>query len=211
MWIVAGYDGQLRFQDKFNLSPKIHYEFLGSAPEYKSDCKKQIKLGIKDAFVCTHAENVVYNILKDKTGKTTVFERYNFNKKKISEVMFRFSLNVVDNNFSPVLKIHEESSTLYLNAGRVDLPLNSSQWRQPKSTLWNNQEAIKKVIEYLYTLVPKGVLIENLYLSKGIILSPYAVETHSLYIRNLSDSLVDCCILRSDLKGFVKNRDFILL
>lgn len=43
MWIVAGYDGQLRFQDKFNLSPKIHYEFLGSAPEYKSDCKKQIK------------------------------------------------------------------------------------------------------------------------------------------------------------------------
>lgn len=53
-------------------------------------------------------------------------------------------------------------------------------------------------------------LIENLYISKDIIAIPRSLESHSLYVRKLSDSLVDCCIFRSDLKDFVVDRNYAL-
>ena len=209
MWVIMGFDGRLQFNGKFNLSPTTSYEFMGSGPEYRSDCRDMLKLGIKDAFVLTYQENVVYNTFM--LGKrVSAFEKVNFLKDKVKSLMFRFSLNVIDNNFPQVFRVYEKDSKLFIDTGLKDLAIDSKEWGYPTGILWNNQEAIKLLIKYLYDLMPRNVLIENLYISKDIVASPRSLEIHSLYVRKLSDSLVDCCIFRSDLKGFVRDRNCII-
>ena len=168
-----------------------------------------LKLGIKDAFVLTHQENVVYNAFM--IGKrVSAFEKVNFLKDKVKNLMFRLSLNVIDNNFPQVFRVYEENSKLFIDAGVKNLAIDSKEWDYPNGILWNNQEVIKLLIKYLYDLMPRNVLIENLYISKDIIATPRSLESHSLYVRKLSDSLVDCCIFRSDLKDFVVDRNYAL-
>lgn len=209
MWVIMGFDGKLQFNGKFNLSPTTSYEFMGSGPEYRSDCRDILKLGIKDAFVLTYQENVVYNTFM--LGKrVSAFEKVNFLKDKVKSLMFRFSLNVIDNNFPQVFRVYEKDSKLFIDTGVNDLAIDSKEWGYPNGVLWNNQEAIKLLIKYLYDLMPRNVLIENLYISKDIVAIPRSLESHSLYVRKLSDSLVDCCIFRSDLKDFVVDRSFAL-
>lgn len=72
-------------------------------------------------------------------------------------------------------------------------------------------DSIKDLVAYMYSLVPKGVLIDSIYLPRDVITNYSSIGLYSLYIRSFHKGLVDCCILREDFKGFVKDRDFILL
>lgn len=142
--------------------------------------------------------------------RVSAFEKVNFLKDKVKSLMFRFSLNVIDNNFPQVFRVYEKDSKLFIDTGVKGLAIDSKEWGYPNGILWNNQEAIKLLIKYLYDLMPRNVLIENLYISKDIVANTRSLEIHSLYVRKLSDSLVDCCFFRSDLKDFVVDRSFAL-
>lgn len=157
MWVIMGFDGRLQFNGKFNLSPTTSYEFMCSGPEYRSDCRDILKLGIKDAFVLTYQKNVVYNTFM--LGKrVSAFEKVNFLKDKVKNLMFRLSLNVIDNNFPQVFRVYEENSKLFIDTGVNDLAIDSKEWGYPNGVLWNNQEALKLLIKYLYDLMPRNVL-----------------------------------------------------
>lgn len=72
--------------------------------------------------------------------------------------MFRLSLNVIDNNFPQVFRVYEENSKLFIDARVKNLAIDSKEWDYPNGVLWNNQEALKLLIKYLYDLMPRNVL-----------------------------------------------------
>jgi hypothetical protein len=104
-----------------------------------------------------------------------------------------------------MFRIYEnDSSGIKLNMGTVEA--NEKYIRE-----WGILDSIKDLVAYMYLLVPKGVLIDSIYLPRDVIANYSSIGLYSLYIRSFHKGLVDCCILRENFKGFVKDRDFILL
>lgn len=205
--IIRGYKNKICLITKDYIGvPRIEENFAGDEKDCRNYCIRLVlseNSTVEDVFTLTSNENVRLNVVGNAIP--SIFTKIVADKSKLARLFGRIGNSGIANSYIPMFRIYEnDSSGIKLNMGTVEAN-EKYIWE------WGILDSIKDLVAYMYLLVPKGVLIDSIYLPRDVIANYSSIGLYSLYIRSFHKGLVDCCILREDFKGFVKDRDFILL
>lgn len=206
-WIKGFKTRQSLIRKECIKTPKLEEDFSGSEKELREYCIKLVSSGssdVKDVFALTPSKNVKLNVV---TGNTTsVFTKIYFGRTtQVEKIVSKLNASGIANSYIPMFRVYED------NSSGIKLSMGTVNATEEYLRSWGILDSIKDLVAYMYSLVPKGVLIDSIYLPKDIICNPILLEHHALYIRSFNKGLVDCCFLRSNFKGFIQDRDFIRL